>query len=140
MKMRFILALLALTAVLIACGSDEPPTPATVAELCTLAPNTIVQVEGNLNLPLSLLCQEGRCSINFGKDDSGILAKVRASDDPANNMMQLPPENYSLEDLTLVLADGTTLTGSNAAVVLTGQVKQPSANSCYLNVHSLNRP
>jgi hypothetical protein len=99
-----------------------------------------VQVEGNLNLPLSLLCQEGRCSINFGKDDSGILARVRASDDPSNNMMQLPPENYSLEDLTLVLADGTTLTGSNAAVVLTGQVKQPSANSCYLNVHSLNRP
>jgi hypothetical protein len=55
-------------------------------------------------------------------------------------MMQFPPENYNLEDLTLVLADGTALTGSNAAVVLTGQVKQPSANSCYLNVHSLNRP
>jgi hypothetical protein len=26
-------------------------------------------------LPLSLLCQEGRCSINFGKDDSGIWLK-----------------------------------------------------------------
>ena len=139
-KMYFFLLMIAgLTAVLAACGDDTPPQIATVAELCDLPAKTLVQVEGNLNLPSFLTCQEGECTINFGKDGSGVLAKVRARDEPSKNMMQYPPEQYTLDDLIVVLDDGTRVTGRNTAVLATGRVGS-SGGSCHLDIHTIQQP
>ncbi|MCB8943237.1 MAG: hypothetical protein H6658_05735 [Ardenticatenaceae bacterium] len=140
LKRLFVLcALVGLTAVLLACSEDTPPIPAAVAELCSLESNTWVVVEGYMNLPSFLTCQEGRCRINFGNEGSGIMAAIRAGEEPRSNMMQLPPDQYGADDLQLVLDDGTTA-DRQTLVAVTGRVKRPSANDCYLEVSSLQRP
>ena len=138
-RIYFYLFFLGLTAVHVACGDDMPPQVTTVAELCDLPVKTLVQVESNLNLPSFLTCQEGRCTINFGKDGSGVLAKVRAREEPSENMMQSPPEQYTLDDLTVVLDDGTRVTGRNTAVLATGRVGS-SGGSCHLEIHAMQQP
>jgi hypothetical protein len=131
--------LIGLTAVLYACSNDTPPAPAAIAELCTMESSTWVIVEGYLGLPSFLTCQEGKCRINFGNEGSGIMATVRASEEPRANMLKLPPDQYSLDDLSVVLDDGTT-TDRQTLLAATGRVRRPSANDCYLDVSSLNRP
>lgn len=134
-----LLLVLGLAAIVVACD-DAPPTPATVAELCTtIESNTVVEVQGHFNLPMFLTCQEGECRINFGDGEDGIMASVRASDQPRENMMKYPPEQYTPDDLTLVLDDGATA-DRNTTLLVRGRVRQPSANNCYLDVHSLQRP
>ena len=132
--------LLGFTAVLItACTDDTPPTPATVAELCTLESSTWVIVEGHLSLPSFLSCQEGKCRLNFGNDGSGVSAEIRASEQPRANMLKMPSDQYSPDDLSIVL-DDESLADRHTQVLVTGRVKRPSANVCYLDVSSLQRP
>ena len=132
--------LLALTAVFItACGEDIPPVPAAVAELCTMESNTWVVVEGTLSLPSFLTCQEGKCRLNFGADGSGIMAEMRASDNPRANMFKLPPEQYSADDLSVVL-DDESVADRHTVLAVTGRVRRPSATSCYLDVSSVQLP
>ena len=134
-----LLLVLGFIAILAACD-DTPPTPATVAELCTtIESNTVVEVQGHFGLPLAMTCQEGECHINFGNGEDGIMATVRAGDQPRENMMQYPPEQYRLDDLILVMDDGA-MADHNTTLLVRGRVRQPSANNCYLDVHSLQRP
>ena len=135
-----LLLFIALSALLTACGEDTPPKPATFAELCTsMESNTVVSVTGHVSLPSFLTCQEGECRVNFGDGESGIMATIRASDQPTSNMMQFPPDQYTADDLHLVLDDGTTA-DRYTTVSVTGRVKRPSANDCYLDVSSLRLP
>lgn len=128
-----------LSIVLYACTDDTPPVPATIAELCTMESSTWVIVEGHLSLPSFLSCQEGKCQINFGNGSSGIMVEIRASDEPHANMLKLPPDQYSSDDLSVAL-DDESLADRNTQVLITGRVKRPSANICYLDVSSLKRP
>lgn len=135
-----LLSLLALTAVfLTACEAEPDPIPATVAELCMMESNTWVLVEGQFSLPTFLTCQEGKCRLNFGGGGSGIMADMRASDNPRANMLKLPPEQYSADDLSYVL-DDETLADRNTVAAVMGRVKRPSATSCYLDVSSVSLP
>lgn len=131
------LLLLGLTAVLIACGSDDPPQAVTVGEVCSLPAKTLVEVEGNLNLSTILTCQEGKCGINLGKDGSGVSARVRGRENLSENSFQLPPDQYTLDDLTVMLDDGTTLQGRNLPVLARGRVSS-YGGGCVLDVHSLH--
>jgi hypothetical protein len=54
-------------------------------------------------------------------------------------MLQLPPGQYTPDDLSVVLNDGT-VADHNTKVSITGWVKQPSANVCYLDASSLRLP
>jgi hypothetical protein len=54
-------------------------------------------------------------------------------------MLKLPPDQYSLDDLSVVLDDGTTA-DRQTLLAVTGRVIRPSANDCYLDVSSLTRP
>jgi hypothetical protein len=129
-----------LTAVfLTACEAEPDPVPATVAELCTMEPNTWVVVEGTLALPSFLTCQEGKCRLNFGAQDSGIMAEMRASNNPRANMFKLPPDQYTDDDLSFVL-DDESLADRTTVVAVTGRVRRPSETSCYLDVSSLRLP
>lgn len=135
-----LLSLLALTAVfLTACEAEPDPIPATVAELCMMESNTWVLVEGQFSLPTFLTCQEGKCRLNFGGGGSGIMADMRASDNPRANMLKLPPEQYSADDLSYVL-DDETLADRNTVAAVMGRVKRPSETSCYLDVSSVSLP
>jgi len=67
------------------------------------------------------------------------MATVRASEEPRTNMLKLPPDQYSLDDLSVVLDDGTTA-DRQTLLAVTGRVRRPSANDCYLDVSSLTRP
>lgn len=138
--MIVLLSLLGFTAVfLTACEAEPDPVPATVAELCTLESNTWVQVEGQFSLPTFLTCQEGKCRLNFGGGGSGIMADLRASDNPRANMLQLPPEQYTAADLSFLL-DDESLADGNTVVAVLGRVKRPSDSSCYLDVSSVSLP
>lgn len=135
-----LLSLLAVTAVfLTACEAEPDPIPATVAELCTLESNTWVLVEGQFSLPTFLTCQEGKCRLNFGGGGSGILADMRTSDNPRANMLQMPPDQFTDDDLSFVL-DDESLADRNTVVAVTGRVKRPSETSCYLDVSSVSLP
>lgn len=134
-----LLLFVALSAIVVACGEGAPPTPATVAELCDMEPNTVVSVTGNVSLPTFLTCQEGECRVNFGDGESGIMATIRASDDPSSNMMQYPPEQYTPDDLRLVLDNGISA-DRFTTVSVTGRVEKPSANDCYLDISSMRLP
>ncbi|MCC6605675.1 MAG: hypothetical protein IT327_20880 [Anaerolineae bacterium] len=135
-----LLSLLGLTAVfLTACEGEPDPIPATIADLCTMEANTWVLVEGQFSLPTFLTCQEGKCRLNFGGGGSGIMADMRASDNPRANMLQMPPEQYTAADLSFVL-DDETLADGNTVVSVMGRVKRPSDTSCYLDVSSVSLP
>jgi hypothetical protein len=96
-------------------------------------------VEGYLNLPSYLTCQEGKCRLNLGNEGSGIMASIRAGNEPRSNMLKLPPDQYALDDLSVVLDDGTTA-DRQTLLTITGRVRKPSANDCYLDVSSVKRP
>jgi hypothetical protein len=141
MKSIFVLvSLLGLTAVfLTACEAEPDPIPATVAELCTLESNTWVLVEGQFSLPSFLTCQESKCRLNFGGGGSGIMADMRASDNPRANMLKMPPDQFTDDDLSFVLQDGS-LADRNTVVAVLGRVKRPSETSCYLDVSAASMP
>ena len=135
-----LLSLLGLTAVfLTACEQEPDPVSATVAELCTMESNTWVQVEGQFSLPTFLTCEGGKCRLNFGGGGSGIMADMRASDSPRANMLKLPPDQFTADDLSFVLDDASQADASTV-VMVTGRVKRPSETSCYLDVSSVRLP
>jgi hypothetical protein len=128
-----------LTAVLAACGNDEPPIPVTVAEICQQESGTRIVAEGQLALPGALICEGGQCKINFYDDTGSVLVELVTKDDPGTNNLKLPPEQYSVADLSFVLADGTPGDASTK-VKITGPVRRPSQYSCYLDAYAVERP
>jgi len=126
-----------LMAILSACSEDTPPTPATVAELCSMEANTLVQVEGKLDLPSFLSCLDSQCRIDLGDGGHDVMVELIASERPVSNMLRLPPRQFTPDDLSVVLDDGATEVDRNTAVSITGMVKRPSANDCYLDAYSL---
>lgn len=134
-----LLSLLGLTAVFLTACAEPDPIPAAIADLCAMEANTWVLVEGQFSLPTFLTCQEGKCRLNFGGGGSGIMADMRASDNPRANMLQIPPEQYTAADLRFVLDDETLADGSTVVSVM-GRVKRPSDTSCYLDVSSVSLP
>lgn len=138
-KQVFILILLALTAVLAACGDDTPPAAVTVSEICQQESGTKIIAEGYLALPSALICESGQCKLNFYDDGGNVLVELVTKDDPGTNNLKLPPEQYTDADLSFVLADGTPGDGTTR-VKITGPVRRPSQFSCYLDAHSVARP
>ena len=125
--------------VLLGACSNKPPTAATIGELCSLDPGTVVVVEGQLRLPImALQCEEGRCRITLGNGTNSISVLMRASEQPTSNMLKLPPAQYTFDDLQVVLDDGT-IADHTTVVAVTGRVRQPSTNNCYLAASSVQR-
>lgn len=131
--------LLAGLLLLIAACSSAPPTPATIGQLCSGEHSDTVVVQGRLSLPQFLSCEENRCRLNFGDGTSTIPVTLRASRDPRSNMLKLPPNQYTLDDLHVVLDDGS-IAGRDTLVAVTGRVRRPSANDCYLAASSVALP
>ncbi len=138
-KYLHLLILLGFTAVLGACGDDTPPVAVTIAEICQQESGTKVITEGYLALPSFLICEKSQCKVNFHDETSNVLVELVASNKPGTNNLQLPPEQYTAADLSFVLADGTTGDGTTR-VKLTGPVRRPSANVCYLDAHAIEQP
>ena len=132
-----LLLVVGLMAVLSGCGEGSPPTPATVAELCTMESNTLVEVEGRFGLPTFLSCLDSLCRVNFGDGDNGVMVELIASAKPTSNMLRLPPREFTYDDLGVVLDDGNTVADRNTAVSVIGMVKRPSVNDCYLDAYTL---
>ncbi|MBX3061183.1 MAG: hypothetical protein KF770_32390 [Anaerolineae bacterium] len=138
-KQLLLIILLGLTAVLAACGNDEPPIPVTVAEICQQESGTNITATGYLALPGALICEAGQCKINFYDDTGSVLAELVASDSPDSGKMQLPPNQYTADDLHFVLKDGTP--GNHTTPVkITGPVRRPSDFSCYLDAYAVEQP
>jgi hypothetical protein len=126
--------------ILFAACSNEPPTAATIGELCSLKPGTVVRIEGQLRLPImALRCEEGKCRITLGNGTDSISVLIRAGEQPTANMLKLPPAQYTFDDLQVVLDDDT-IADHTTLVAVTGRVRQPSANDCYLAASSVQRP
>jgi len=139
MKMRYCLfVLMGLAAVLLACADDTPATAVTVVEVCSQESGTKVVADGYLALPSFLTCTYDLCQISFYDETDGVLVELVASDRPFNNNLKLPPESYTADDLNVVLADGT-VADRTTGVKITGLVKRPSDNVCYLDAHRVER-
>ncbi|HEX8682726.1 MAG TPA: hypothetical protein VF707_10465 [Ardenticatenaceae bacterium] len=138
MKILYILPVLVLLAALAACSEAAPPVAVTVAEICQQAAGTRVVAEGHLALPTFMTCTEGQCQISFYDETDSVFVEFVASDTPGNNGLQMPPDPYTEDNLSVVLADGTTA-DRNTLVRITGPVRKPSDNVCYLDVHTVER-
>ena len=138
-KTCFIFVLWALTAVLAACADDTPPVVVTIADICQQESGTKISAEGYLALPSFLICEGGQCQINFHDETSSVLVELVTTDNPRNNHLRLPPAQYTTADLSFILADGTPGDGTTP-VKITGPVRRPSANVCYLDAHAVERP
>ena len=138
MKSLFqLLVVVGLVAILSACGKDAAPTTASVAELCTLESNTLVEVEGKFALPTFLSCQDSLCRVNFADGESGVMVELIARAKPTSNMLRLPPREFTYDDLSVVLDDGATVADRSTEVSLVGMVRRPSVEVCYLDACTL---
>jgi hypothetical protein len=133
------LSVLVILLLLLGACSSAPPTPATIGQLCSGDQSGTVVVQGRLSLPQFLSCEENRCRLNFGDGTDAIPVVLRASREPRSNMLKLPPDQYTLDDLQVVLDDGS-LAGRDTLVAVTGSVRRPSANDCYLSASSVALP
>ncbi|HYN89139.1 MAG TPA: hypothetical protein VER55_11440 [Ardenticatenaceae bacterium] len=125
-------------AALVACSDGSPPTAVTVAEVCQQEAGTRVMAEGRLALPTFMTCTGGQCQISLYDETDSVFVEFVASDRPGNNGLKLPPEQYTEDDLSVVLADGS-VADRATPVRITGVVRRPSNNACYLDVHSAER-
>ena len=136
-KYCLVVLLLLLAGLLLGCGDDSPPVAATIGELCEMEPGTVVQVEGFFELPSFLNCTGNECRVGFVDEGQFIFAEIYTSENPRANMMQMPPNNYSVDDLAVVLHDES-VAGRQTRVSATGRIRIPSENSCYLDVSSIH--
>jgi len=133
-----LLFLLGLMVMLTACADDTPPVAITVGEVCQQEPGTKVVVDGFLSLPSFLICEQGQCRINFQSETGNVLVELVTSDEPRNNRLMMPPDPYTEDDLQVIMADGAAA-DRTTPVKITGLVKRPSENVCYLDGHSVER-
>jgi len=138
-KHLFLLLTPVCLAVLAACGQDTLPVAVTVAEICQQESGTNITAVGYLSLPGALICEAGQCKINFYDDTGSVLTEFVVTDKPASGKLQLPPDRYTSEDLHFVLKDGTP-GDQTTNVKITGPVRRPSANSCYLEAYHTEKP
>lgn len=130
---------LALTAVLTACGNDEPPVPVTVAEICEQQSGTNIIATGYLAMPLSIICEGGQCKINFYDDTGSVLVELITSNTPESSALKLPPNQYTADDLQFVYKDGAP-GNRTSPVKITGAVQRRSQYSCYLDAYYVEQP
>jgi hypothetical protein len=134
-----LLVIVAIVAILGACGESAPPKPVAVGEICQQEEGTVVVAQGRLGLPLlGLTCRNGECRINFADDSSSVQAEFVASSEPSAGKLTLPPQQYTLDDLQVTLRDGT-IANRSTIVKLTGPVRK-QGTTCYLDAYSAELP
>ncbi len=132
------LAALLLVLGLWACGDNTPPRAVAIGEICQQDPGATIVAEGYLALPVSaLICREGQCKIMFYDNAGSVSVEFVASAQPSPGKLTMPPERYTLDDLQVMLADGT-VADRTTKVRITGPVRKPSSG-CYLEAYVTER-
>lgn len=128
-----------LTLVLLACAGETPARAVAINEICSQEAGTRVSAEGYLALPTSaLICREGQCNINFYNDAGSVSVEFVASKNPSPGKLTMPPPQYTLDDLQVMLADGAAA-DRTTRVKITGPVRK-SSSGCYLEAYVTERP
>jgi hypothetical protein len=138
-KLYFLFVLMGLAAVLMACEDNTPAVAISVGDVCQQEAGTKVAATGYLSLPTYITCTNHRCEISLHNQEEHVFVELAGYDQPTNNQFKLPPDQYTETDLSFVLADGTA-GDQTTSVKITGPVRKPSENVCYLEVHAIERP
>jgi hypothetical protein len=133
------LALLALLTTLAACAGSAPPLTMAIGEICKQRSGTLVHAEGYLSLPPSALsCADGQCRLGFSDGSSGVAVALATSATPGLGTLTMPPLDYTLADLHVTLADGSSADRATR-VRISGPVRT-APKTCYLEVYTTERP